>query len=64
MAYLRSIEEKCRQCQRRATMILFNRYNGEMGKYCKTCAAGALRNLQKAEDGDRVIGRQKLEPFR
>jgi hypothetical protein len=49
MAYLKDIDEKCRNCHRRATKILVNRYNAECGKYCTTCAKGALANLQKAE---------------
>lgn len=62
MAYLRSFETMCRECNRKpATVQLFDQRNSDFGKYCKVCGKRALKNLQEMEDTARASSRAENE---
>jgi hypothetical protein len=52
MAYLEKINQACRYigCKSRATHVLRNRWNAELGKYCTKHGQKRLRELQKEEE--------------
>lgn len=54
MAYLRSIEAKCKTCKtRRATVELVDRWNSTRGEYCAGCGQRALKAQNLNENPDR-----------
>jgi DNA-directed RNA polymerase subunit RPC12/RpoP len=49
-AHLRAIfEPKCMRCGRKATDMLHNTRNEEIGPYCRKCGAAAVKELQREE---------------
>lgn len=52
MAYLTTIAKpRCDGCPRPAGVELFNKYNSASGRYCRSCGARALKELNQAEAG-------------
>jgi uncharacterized Zn finger protein len=49
MAYLRTIERKCRNCGKRAAVELINQVNSSNGYYCRICGTVAMNRLQNEE---------------
>ncbi len=45
--YTKSILHKCQDCQKKATVELFNDKNASYGYFCKTCAAKRMQVLEK-----------------
>jgi hypothetical protein len=54
MAYAQALTDtKCRHCPSRASMEVFNRFNGSMGRFCKKCAALMVKMLKEEESKDK-----------
>jgi uncharacterized Zn finger protein len=47
--HIRSIEQKCKTCDKRATHELFNRMNAASGYYCRRCGTKAVEIAERAE---------------
>ena len=57
MAYLMAILKlRCSQCLRPAVVEVFNRLNSLHGRYCRSCGARALKELERAESGKEAAG--------
>lgn len=51
MAYLKEIPRDTCRCGKKAKVILVNKYNAEMGRYCKKCGNKELKEVGKRESG-------------
>jgi hypothetical protein len=49
MAWMRELDNKCRDCQKLATHEVFGKRNGTYGKFCKRCAEKRLNDLKEFE---------------
>ncbi len=50
MAYLKAIiKSRCDHCPQTASVEVLNRYNSLQGRYCRSCGARALKELEKHE---------------
>lgn len=59
MAYIASIDHKCRTCGRRATVEVVDCRNEPRGKYCAKCSTRALAAEKEREA--RLFGPGKAE---
>jgi hypothetical protein len=58
MAYLKDIDLKCQGgfgCKSKASVELYNRFNGLFGRFCRRCGNVRLKAMQAQEEKDPIV---------
>jgi hypothetical protein len=53
MAYIKSLEQKCESCGKKATKEVIDRWNGSCGSFCTECAKTRLKQVLRYESNPR-----------